>query len=95
VQLLFFFFVGVVLSFGFNLWRLMGFTACVMAGHALWQVSQSTPFLAAIGSMLALTTALQIGYFAGLLGFYCRARLLDRSRAAATRDNVGRTHRSA
>jgi len=102
VYLVFFFFVGVVLSFGFNLWRLVGFTALVMTGQALWQFTLGTPVLAALWEMFALTSTLQIGYFSGLLVLYCRARLLDDSRAeplarptAAVRTNVESAHRSA
>ena len=101
MHLVFFFLVGVVLSFGFNLWRLVGFTVVVMIGHALWQFSLGTPVLTAMWRMLALTSVLQIGYFAGLLILYCRARLLVDPRAeplapaAATQRTVERAHRSA
>ena len=102
MHLVFFFLVGVVLSFGFNLWRLVGFTVVVMIGHALWQFSLGTPVLTAMWKMFALTSTLQIGYCAGLLVLYCRARLLEDSRAepvappaAAARGNAGREHRSA
>lgn len=102
MHLVFFFFVGVILSFGFNFWRFVGFTALVMTGHALWLFSLETPVLTAIWKMFALTTTLQIGYFSGLLALYCRARMLDDSRAeplahpaAAVQRNVGHEHRSA
>lgn len=72
---IFAFLAGIVMFFGFGLWRFAGVTLLLLAGQTLWQSCLGTPALQTAMIVVTQTILLQLGYFSGLLLAYGRDRI--------------------
>ena len=73
---IFVFLAGIVMFFGFGLWRFVGVTLLLMAGQTVWQSYLGTPASQIAVIVVAQTILLQLGYFLGLLMAYGRERII-------------------
>jgi len=72
---IFVFLAGIIMFFGFGLWRFAGVTLLLLAGQTLWQSYLGTPALQIAMIVVTQTILLQVGYFSGLLLAYGRDRM--------------------
>ena len=72
---IFVFLAGIIMFFGFGLWRFAGVTLLMLAGQTLWQSYLGTPALQIAMIVVTQTILLQLGYFFGLLLAYGRDRM--------------------
>ena len=73
---IFVFLAGIIMFFGFGLWRFVGVTLLLMAGQTVWQSYLGTPASQIAVIVAAQTILLQLGYFLGLLMAYGRERII-------------------
>ena len=72
---IFVFLAGIIMFFGFGLWRFAGVTLLLLAGQIVWQNYLGAPALQIAVIVVTQTILLQLGYFSGLLLAYGRERI--------------------
>ena len=72
---IFVFLAGIIMFFGFSLWRFAGVTLLLLAGQTAWQAYLGTAALQIAAIVVTQTILLQLGYFVGLLMAYGRDRI--------------------